>query len=87
MQIQIAVDATNSSEVITCDANAGKSLIARYPQKLFISFQATSTTASKFYIQARYDAEYSGKSFDNFDLCSDRGEKVMQDYYFNIPNY
>ena len=74
--ITVAEQMTDTSPVY-CAINAGTTLVARNPDKFFISFKSKVTDGSKFFMNAYYSPTLTSDTFQNAQLCSDGGANLI----------
>lgn len=67
----------DGTEMVTCkNLMTSGVIVARYPQKFFVSFTATATDGSAFFVEAYYSKKPTQDLFLNAQLCSDKGLSV-----------
>ena len=74
--ITIAPQMTDSSPVY-CAITAGTTLVARKPNKFFISFKSKVTDGSKFFLNSFYSPTLTADNYHNSQMCSDGGANVV----------
>lgn len=74
--ITIASSMTDSNPVY-CAISAGTTLLARNPNKFFISFKSKVTDGSKFFMNAFYSPVLTPDTYDNAQMCSDGGKNLV----------
>jgi len=70
--VTMAVDMDKNTPLVVCNFTNG-SIVARYPQKLFVSFVASNTGSSAFFFTAYYAKTPSSDLYINADVCDDKG--------------
>jgi hypothetical protein len=51
-------------------------ILVRHPNKLYMSFKATSSSDSKFFIQTFYAKTATADTYVNYARCSDKGASL-----------
>ena len=74
--ITIAPQITDASPVY-CAITAGTTLVARKPNKFFISFKSKVTDGSKFFLNSFYSPTLTADNYHNSQMCSDGGANVV----------
>ena len=62
---------------VYCAIAAGTTLVARHPDKFFISFKSKVIDGSKFFINAYYSPTLTSDAYQNAQMCSDGGRSVL----------
>ena len=70
---------------VYCAISAGTTLVARKPNKFFISFKSKVTDGSKFFLNSFYSPVLTSDSYHNSQMCSDGGANVIS-IPDNVPN-
>ena len=65
-----------SDKDIICNVFSGDMILVRHPNKLYMSFKATSSSDSKFFVQTFYAKTATADSYVNQARCSDRGASL-----------
>jgi hypothetical protein len=74
VSVVIANDMNDGSSRIVCVLNAGQTVVARHPQKIFISFLSQTPSESGFFFQLYFSKQVVAKDlFVNSKVCDDNG--------------
>lgn len=66
----------DSEDIIYCQVSAGDTLLAKHPNKFFISFRSTVSDDSRFYLNTWFDGNKTMLPYANIERCTDKGASI-----------
>lgn len=72
----MAIDQNDQTPKIVCNVQTGSVVVARHPQKFFITFQASESDGTLFFFTAYYSKAPTQDLYINAQSCDDKGKSV-----------